>query len=462
MSILLYNTLGRKKEIFKPLKKGQVGIYSCGPTVYSAPTIGNMRAYLFSDLLKRTLIYNKLKVKHIVNITDVGHLTSDADEGEDKIEKAAIKEGKKVKDVANFYFKTFISDLKKLNIIEPDKFPKASEHIKEQVELVKKLEKKKFTYWTKDGVYFDTSKLKDYGKLALLNVGGLKAGKRVDVGEKRNKTDFALWKLSDKPGERQQEWASPWGTGYPGWHLECSAMSMKYLGDRFDIHTGGEDHISVHHTNEIAQSEAVTGKKFVNYWMHSAFLTFNGEKVSKSSGGLYTISELEEQGFSAMACRYLFLQTHYRKQLEFSIESLEGARNAYERIRRKVVETKKENHKGNDNSSKYEKEFLSAINDDLNTPQALKVFWAVLDDFNFSPKKKIKLLEKMDKVLGLGIKDMREEKVKVPEGILRIIEAREQARKEKNWAEADILREQVKELGYLIEDSSEGFKIRKI
>ena len=298
MILKLYNTLTRKKEVFKPIRKGEVGMYTCGPTVYWYQHIGNLRTYIFSDILKRVLIYNGYKVKQVMNVTDVGHLTSDSDEGEDKIEKAAKKEGKKAQDIADFYLKIFKEDFKKLNISEPDIWCRATKHIKEQIELIKKLEKKGFTYKTSDGVYFDTSKLKDYSKLARLKIENLQAGKRVAIGEKKNKTDFALWKFSKQPGKRQQEWKSPWGIGFPGWHIECSAMSSKYLGKQFDIHTGGEDHIPVHHTNEIAQSEAAFGKKpWVKFWIHGAYLTFSGEKMSKSKGAIATISDLENQRY---------------------------------------------------------------------------------------------------------------------------------------------------------------------
>jgi len=463
MVLKLYNTLSRKKEIFKPIKKGQVGIYTCGPTVYWYQHIGNLRSYIFSDILKRVLMYNGLKVKHVMNVTDVGHLTSDADIGEDKIEKAAEKEGKKASQIANFYFDIFLIDLKKLNILAPNIWPKASEHIKEQIDMIKNLEKKGYTYKTSDGIYFDSSKFKNYGKLAKLKVSGLKAGKRVAEREKKNKTDFALWKFSDLKGgvRRQQEWKSPWGIGFPGWHIECSAMSKKYLGDNFDIHTGGEDLIPVHHTNEIAQSESVTGKKFVNYWLHGAFVLHRGEKISKSTGGLYTLSELEEKGYNALHFRYMTLLTHYRKPLGFSLESLDSAKNVYERIERKIIELKKEEHKGNDKSGMYEKRFLEAINDNLNMPRAIKVFWQVLDDFDFSPKKKIKLLENFDRVFGLGIKDVREEEIKISEDVRKLISAREKARKRKMWVEADILRQRIRERGFILEDTTKGSKVRK-
>ncbi len=459
--VYLYNTLTRKKDKFKPIKDKKVGLYSCGPTVYWYQHIGNMRSYIFADILKRVLLYNNYSVKHIINVTDVGHLTSDSDEGEDKMEKAAIKEGRKAEDIAKHYFDVFLQDLGKLNILMPDKFPKATMHIKEQIDLIKKLEKKGFTYETSDGIYFDSAKFKDYGKLARLNVKGLQVGKRVDIGEKRHATDFALWKFSSAPGVRQQEWDSPWGTGFPGWHIECSAMSMKYLGEHFDIHTGGEDHIPVHHTNEIAQSEAATGKKFVNYWMHGAFLTFKGEKVSKSKGGLYTVTELQDEGFDPLHFRYLCLLTSYRKPLNFSLDNLDSAKNAYERIKRKIIELRKEEHKGIDKTKTYESEFLKAINDDLNMPKSLDVFWKVLDDFDFDVKKKLKLLEKFDEVLGLRIKEMKEEEISIPKDVQKLIDEREEARKNKNWERADILRDMIKKKGYELEDTPEGMKVRK-
>jgi len=463
MVIKLYNTLTRKKENFKPLIKGKVGMYTCGPTVYWYQHIGNMRSYIFSDILKRVLLYNGLKVKHVINVTDVGHLTSDSDEGEDKMEKAARKEGKRATQVAKFYFSAFEKDLKKLNIILPEKWVWATQHIREQIDLISRLEEKGYTYKTLDGIYFDSSKFKDYRKLAKLNVGGLEEGKRIAKGEKKNKTDFALWKFSGSDeGKRQQEWGSPWGVGFPGWHVECSAMSMKYLGEKFDIHTGGEDHVPIHHTNEIAQSEAATGKKpFVNYWLHGAFLLRKGEKVSKSKGGWYMVSDLEEQGYEALYLRYLLLLTHYRKQLNFSLDNLESAKNAYERIKRKVILARSEKHKGKDKTNMYEKAFLKVINDDLNTPKALDVFWRVLDDFNFSPKNKIKLLEKFDKVLGLGVKEMRETYLRVPKEVRELIVKRERAREKNDWAEADVLRNMIKGRGFVIEDSLQGVQVRK-
>ena len=459
MSLKLYNTLSRKKEVFKPIHKGKVGMYVCGPTVYWYQHIGNLRSYLFADILRRVLKYNKYNVTEVMNVTDVGHLTSDADEGEDKIEKAAAKEGKKASDIANYYWKIFKGDFKKLNISEPDIWAKATEHIKEQIELIKRLEKKGYTYKTSDGIYFDTSKFKDYGKLARLNIKGLKAGKRIKIGEKKNKTDFALWKFSEKPGERQQEWNPKefgvnWPIGFPGWHIECSAMSMKYLGEHFDIHTGGIDHIPIHHTNEIAQSEASTGKKFVNYWLHGNFLKFKGEKVSKSKGGLYSVDELEKIGFKALEYRYLILTTHYRMPLNFSLEELKTAQNSYQRLKN-IISEFKDDSKIN---KKYIEEFEEAMNDDLNMPKALQVLWKLIRDKNADGK--INTIKRIDEVFGLKL--LEPEKIKIPSEIKILIEEREKARKDKNWKKADELRGQIKKKGFEIDDTEDGSRVRKI
>jgi cysteinyl-tRNA synthetase len=460
MVLKLYNTLTRKKEIFKPIKDKQVGMYSCGPTVYWYQHIGNLRTYIFSDILKRILEYNGYKVRHIMNVTDVGHLTSDADVGEDKIEKAAIKEGKKAKDIANYYLKIFKEDFKKLNIIEPDIWPKATEHIKEQIELIKKLEKKGYTYRTSDGIYFDTSKFKDYGKMGNVKVERLIAGKRTEMREKRNKTDFVLWKFSETPGKRQQEWNSPWGIGFPGWHIECSAMSMKYLGETFDIHTGGEDHIQIHHTNEIAQSEAATGKKFVNYWLHGAFLTFKGEKISKSKGGLYTISELEKKRFEPLSFRYMCLTTYYRKPLSFSLEILESAQNSFERLKNIILNLDKKQKKNRKNIEHAKEQFLDIINDDLNTSRALSFLWEILREEKLNDSEKYELAIEFDKIFGLDLD--KKEKIKIPDEIKKIIKEREIARNKRDWKKADELREKIKRKGYQIDDTEEGYKIKKL
>ena len=450
----LYNTLGREKQEFIPIKKGHVGIYTCGPTVYWYQHIGNLKSYIFADILKRVLIYNKFKVKQVMNVTDVGHLTSDADSGEDKMEKAALKEHKTAKEIANHYWSVFKEDLKKLNITPPDIWCKATEHIKEQIELVKTLEEKGYTYKTSDGIYFDTDKLKNYGELALLRKENLQAGKRVDIGDKKNKTDFALWKFSSEPGTRQQEWKSPWGIGFPGWHIECSAMSSKYLGDQFDIHTGGEDHIPVHHTNEIAQSEAAYGKKpWVRYWLHGAFLTFGGEKMSKSSGKIATLSELEEKGYNPLHYRYFVLTGHYRTQLSFTPENLDNAQNSYERLKRLVKDLKED--KSKQINLDYLKKFESAINDDLNIPVALKTLWELLRDEE--AENKINTIKKMDEVLGLDL--LKQEKIKVPREVKEFAKQREIARKNKDWEKSDELRDKIANLGFKVNDTKEGWEI---
>ncbi len=454
MTLKLYNTFTRKKEKFKPLKDKEVGMYSCGPTVYWYQHIGNLRTYVFSDILKRVLTYNGYKVKHVMNVTDVGHLTSDADTGEDKIEKAAKKERKKANEIANFYWKIFRQDFEKLNIIEPNIWCKATQHIKEMQELVKKLIDKGYTYKTSDGIYFDTSMLKDYGKLARLRIEKLKAGKRIDMKEKRNKTDFALWKFSKPEEKRQQEWKFLGKMGFPGWHIECSAMSMKYLGETFDIHTGGTDHIPVHHTNEIAQSEATTGKIPARFWIHGAFLTFKGEKVSKSKGGLYTIAELEKKGFSPLAYRYFCLTAHYRNQLEFSLENLKNAQNSYERLKNIIAEIKNDEKINKEYLEKFEK----AINNDLDMPRALSVLWKLVRDKK--AKGKLRTIKEMDKVLGLDL--LKKEKVSISKEIKKLVKEREKARKNKNWKEADRLREEIKKRGFWIDDTKEGSKLRKI
>lgn len=458
MVLKLYNTLSRKKEIFKPIKPKRVSVYSCGPTVYWYQHIGNMRSYVFSDILRRVLGYNNYNVKQIINVTDVGHLTSDADEGEDKMEKAAKKEHKTAGEIADFYFSVFKDDLKKLNIEMPYKFPKATEHIKEQIELIKKLEKKGYTYKTEKAVYFDVSKFRNYTKLSGQKLEEKNIGARESVFvdmEKRNPHDFALWFFTvGHFKDHAMKWNSPWGIGFPGWHLECSAMSMKYLGEHFDIHTGGMDHIPVHHTNEIAQSEAATGKKFVNYWMHGAWLLHHGEKISKSKGGLYTISELEKQGFSPLAFRYLCLTTSYRKPLDFSLEKLKAAQNSLERLKNLISKLKDDKK----TSKKYLAEFEKAINDDLNMPNALQVLWKFLRDEKAFGK--VGTIKKMDKVFGLKL--FEKSRIAIPEKVKSWASERQKAREERNWKKADELREKIKKLGYVVEDNENGFLIKKI
>lgn len=464
MALRFFNTLSRKKETFKPIHKGRVGIYTCGPTVYQYAHIGNMRAYVTADTLKRTLKYAGFKVNHVINITDVGHLTSDGDEGEDKIEAEARQEHKSAQDIARFYAKAFLNDLDLLNIdTKRTKFPCASKHIKEQIKLIEILEKKGFAYRTSDGIYFDTSKFKNYGKLARLNLKGLRQGARIGVNaEKRNVSDFALWKFSSQQGVRQQEWKSPWGIGFPGWHIECSAMSMKYLGKYFDIHTGGIDHVPVHHTNEIAQSESVTGKKFVNYWVHNEFVNMGGEKMAKSLGNILTLVDLAQKGVSPAAYRYWLLTAHYRSPVAFSLEAVHGAGVALQRI----ISALTEMPSGGRPIGAFMEKFTEYISNDLDTPRAIALIWEVLKDGKISPQDKRVTIFKFDDVLGLNFKRLiknteQASHVAVPENIQQLLREREDARAAKNWAAADKLRGEIEGLGYKIVDTADGAVIQK-
>ena len=456
----LYNTLTRKKEIFKPLNKKEVGLYSCGPTVYHYAHLGNLRAYIFADILKKTLLFNGFNVKHVINITDVGHLTSDADTGEDKLEKGAKREGKTAWDVAEFYTKAFQEDMKLLNILPPTIICKATDHIKEQIALVKTLEQKGYTYEIEDGIYFDTSKLKDYGKLAKLKLKELKAGARIDVKDKKNPTDFALWKFSPKDQKRDMEWISPWSKrGFPGWHVECSAMSMKYLGNHFDMHTGGIDHIPVHHTNEIAQSESATGEKFVNYWLHAEFLVLKDNvKMGKSNDNFLRLQTLLDKGYDPLDYRYFCLTTQYKIPLAFGFEGVDAARNARLHLSEKIKEWLR------DPSSKgeiriYKEKFLKAINDDLNTPKALALVWEIVKTTKLGNKQKLELLLDFDKVLGLKLSEITLEKI--PKEIESLAKKRQLLRKEKKFQEADNVRKQIQEKGYTLDDTDKGVIIKK-
>ncbi len=462
--IKLKNTLTRELEVFKPIKVGEVGIYTCGPTVYSRAHIGNMRAYIFADVLRRVFEYANYKVKHVMNITDVGHLTSDEDSVEDKMQVAAKNSGKKSLEIAQKWTEIFFQDTGKLNIKKPSIICKATDYIPEQIELVKKLEEKGYTYITSDGVYFDTSKFEKYADFAKLNIEGLDAGKRISLGEKKNKTDFALWKFSNPEEKRDLEWDSPWGKGFPGWHVECSAMSQKHLGETFDIHTGGIDHIPVHHTNEIAQSECANGKKFVNYWLHSNFIVMsNREKMSKSKGNLIDLDKLIEEGISPLAYRYLCLSSHYRKQLIYGKEILDSALNSYTGLKNKIKELGFSGEiKINKISSKgenYISQFKEAIFNDLNTPQALAVLWSLLRDEAVLNEEKYFLSCEFDEVLALGIKI---EKENIPKEIEEIAREREISRKEKNWKKSDELRDLILEKGYKIIDVSNGYRIEEL
>jgi cysteinyl-tRNA synthetase len=464
--IYFYNTLTRKKEEFKPIKKGEVGLYACGPTVYNYAHIGNLRSYIFEDVLKRVLLYNGYKVKHVMNITDVGHLTGDRDMGEDKLEKGARREGKTAWEIAEFYTKAFRDDIKKLDILEPDIWCKATDHIQEQIGLIKKLEEKGYTYKTSDGVYYDTSKFKYYAKLSHLDLETLREGARVEINpEKKNPTDFVLWKFSPKGEKRQMEWESPWGAGFPGWHIECSAMSMKYLGEHFDIHCGGVDHINVHHTNEIAQTEAATGKRpWVNYWLHGAFLNIaGGKKMAKSDENFLTLDNgLIKKGINPLVYRFSALQTHYRKPMEYSEEATRNAAKGLEHLYNQVKELRIKNYelRIKDINEKFKKQFIKAINDDLNMPQAMAVAQELLKSDIPAEEKTATILD-LDKVLGLDIEDAIKEE-KLPDEIARLLKERIKAREEKNWAKADSLRGDIIKLGYAVEDTKEGMRATKV
>ncbi len=458
MELKLYNTLSRKKEPFKAIDGNRVRMYSCGPTVYYYAHIGNLRAYLFMDNLRRVLKYNGYELLHAMNITDVGHLESDADEGEDKMAKAAKRENKDPYEIAKFYTEKFMIDLDKLNINKPEVICKATDHIKEMEEYVLKIMENGYAYETKDTIYFDTSKLDKYGVLSNINIDEQKAGARVEFDtEKRNVTDFALWIKA--PENHIMKWDSFWGKCYPGWHIECSAMGRKYLGEHFDIHTGGIDHIPIHHENEIAQSKGCTGQIPANWWMHCEFLLIDGGKMSKSLNNVYTISDLEAKGFTAMDYRMFNFTSHYRNKLNFTWDSLEAAKIALTRLR----ESYKRQADGTENVAdsvieEYKVKFEEAINDDLNMPQAMSVVWEVAKN----PVKSTKfaeLLRKFDEVLGFKL-DSKEE-LELPDEVKKIVEERKIARENKEWAKSDELRDALNEMGYIVKDSKTGMEILK-
>jgi cysteinyl-tRNA synthetase len=460
----LYNSLTKKVEDFHALKPHHVGMYTCGPTVYQFASIGNFRTYTFSDILVRTLNMNGNSVDYVMNITDVGHLTGDnlgdADIGDDRLEKSAKKEGKTAWEIAEFYTEAFLDDYKKLNLTEPTHLVKATDHIKEQIDLISELEAKGYTYETSDGVYFDTSMFKEYGELS--DMDQIKEGARVEVNkEKRNPRDFALWKFSPKDEKRQMEWDSPWGKGFPGWHIECSAMSMKYLGPTIDIHAGGMDLKQIHHPNEIAQSEAATGKRFVDYWMHVAFMLVQGEKMSKSLGNTYRVYDLEKSGYEPLALRYLYLQTHYRQEMNFTFPALEAAQNALNHLREIV--TSWGEPKGAVLAS--EQHFLDALNNDLNTPEALAVVWDLVK-LDQPKSAKLQSLLKIDQVLGLGLQDTLHERknerpIDLPSDILSLVRERNELRKAKHYVQADQVRNKLKKLGYELIDADGKTTVKK-
>lgn len=458
----LYNTLTRKKEEFVPLKKGTVKMYSCGPTVYNYAHIGNMRAYIFMDTLRKVLKYNGYKVKHVMNITDVGHLVSDADEGEDKMAKTAIIENRSVYEIAKEYTDAFMKDIKALNIDTPEHIAKATEHIREMEIYVNDIVKNGYAYETSKGVYFDTSKLPNYGKmLSNNNIDDLKAGARVEVDtEKRNPQDFALWIKA--PKEHIMKWNSKWGLCYPGWHIECSAMSRKYLGDKFDIHTGGVDHIPIHHENEIAQSIGATGHNLANYWMHVEFLLIDGGKMSKSLGNVYTLNDLKAKGIDALSYRYFTYSSHYRNKLNFTWDAIKSAKNSLNKLRDMIALHKGVNKKIDKNIiSKYEEQFLDAINDDMNMPVAISIVWEIAKEKEKS-NDFYELIKKFDSVLSLDLDKNDKEDINIPEDIKLILNERKDARKNKNFAKSDELRDKLKELGYIVKDTKDGQIIEKV
>ena len=458
----LYNTLTRKKEEFVPLKKGTVKMYSCGPTVYNYAHIGNMRAYIFMDTLRKVLKYNGYKVKHVMNITDVGHLVSDTDEGEDKMAKTARIENRSVYEIAKEYTDAFMKDIKALNIDTPEHIAKATEHIREMEIYVNDIVKNGYAYETSKGVYFDTSKLPNYGKmLSNNNIDDLKAGARVEVDtEKRNPQDFALWIKA--PKEHIMKWNSKWGLCYPGWHIECSAMSRKYLGDKFDIHTGGVDHIPIHHENEIAQSIGATGHNLANYWMHVEFLLIDGGKMSKSLGNVYTLNDLKAKGIDALSYRYFTYSSHYRNKLNFTWDAIKSAKNSLNKLRDMMALHKDVNKKiDKNNISKYEEQFLDAINDDMNMPVAISIVWEIAKEKEKS-NDFYELIKKFDSVLSLDLDKNDKEDINIPEDIKLILNERKDARKNKDFAKSDELRDKLKELGYIVKDTKDGQIIEKV
>jgi len=461
MNICLYNTLTRKKEVFTPIRNDQVGLYTCGPTVYNFAHIGNLRTYIFEDILKRVLVYNGHDVKHIMNITDVGHLTGDRDMGEDKLEAGARREGKTAWEIAEFYTAAFQSDLKQLNILDPTIWCKATDSIPEQIALIQTLEDKGFTYRTSDGIYFDTSKFPGYTKLSHQDLDALQEGARVERNpEKRNPTDFALWKFSPEGVRRQMEWDSPWGVGFPGWHIECSAMSMKYLGDQLDIHAGGTDHIDVHHTNEIAQSEAATGKKFFNFWMHGAFLIIaGGKKMAKSEGNFLTLSSsFTDRGIDPLVYRFAAFLTHYRKPMEYSEDAVGAAKNGLAHLRNQVRAIKEKSGGGNGTvSAEFKDNFLKEINDDLNMPRAMAAVQEMLKS-DLSEADKLATILDFDRVLGLEL-DREEDAEALPPDVLEKVQARNKARADKDWALSDRIRDELQAMGYVVQDTKDGTKV---
>ncbi len=457
--IQLFNTLGRRKEVFQPLKEGHVGIYTCGPTVYDRASIGNLRAYVFADVLRRMFEQSGYDVTQVINITDVGHLVGDGDEGEDKLEKGARREGKTAWEIAEAYTKLFLDDIKRLNVLTPHVLPKATDHIQEQIAMIQAMEEKGFTYQISDGIYFDTTKLPGYGRLSGQKAEEKEAGARIgENAEKRNPADFALWKFSPANERRQMEWESPWGKGFPGWHIECSAMSEKYLGLPFDIHTGGVDHIAVHHENEIAQAEAARGVIEANVWMHNEFLLIDSGKMSKSLGNTYSLDDLADKGISALGFRYFLLGAHYKTPLNFTWDAVAAAQTGYYRL----VDTVRDWEKPTQADEKRVGEFMDLVSNDLDTAGGLALVWNVVSDESLPSGVKAATILAFDEVLGLALEDVVARPVKVSGRIQELLNERAVARQGKNFAKSDELRDALADLGYHVEDTENGQRVREV
>lgn len=471
LELRLYNTMTRNIETLNPLNGGEVKMYCCGPTVYNFQHIGNLRTYIFEDILARVIRYAGYKLTHVMNITDVGHLASDADEGEDKMLLAEKREGKKSHEIANFYTDIFFNDCSQLNIIRPDIVCKATEHIKQMIELIERLINRGFAYLSNGNVYFDVSKYDEYGKLSGQSLESLKAGARIDIdSSKKNPLDFVLWFTKSKFENQELLWDSPWGKGYPGWHIECSAMAMEYLGESFDIHCGGIDHIPVHHTNEIAQSECATGKNFASIWMHGGFLVENsGEKMSKSKGDFLTLERIKEKGFNALSYRYLCLTSVYRSELSWSWKSLEGAESSYKKLKKRCDEirdnkTIQDLSKLSNPALNFKREFEKSALNDLNMPQSLSKVYGLISDKNISNDEKTALIKEFDKILGLNLLSLEEKDIPpslIPSEIIELSKKRDEAKAKKDFKTADELRDKIQKAGYVIKDTAKGAIIEK-
>ena len=457
--ITLYNTLGREKQPFTPMEDGHATVYACGPTVYDYAHLGNLRNYVFNDLLHRVLRFAGYDVSIVINITDVGHLTDDADQGEDKMEKKSKEEDKDIWELARHYEDVFKDDISKLNILEPDRWPRATEHIDEQISLVEDIESNGYAYETSDGLYFDTEKLEEYGELIPnFDPDDLDEGHRVDMKEKRSATDFALWKKSGDR-DRKMEWDSPWGKGFPGWHVECTAMGCEYLGDTFDIHTGGVDHIPVHHTNELAQARGAFGHRHADWWMHGEFLELKDGKMSKSKGDFLRLQSIDDEGYDPLDFRYLCLLTQYRKPLQFSWEALESARNTRLNIEDRLREIQEQASGNGSVIADALRDFEDAVFDDLNIPGGVAVLHDVLDA-EAEPADKLTTVYRFDEVLGLDFDSV--EPYDIPDEVRDLAELRQDLRDEEEYERADQLRDEIRSAGYVVEDAEDGFRIRPL